>query len=211
MDTQILKQDAPFDYIFCNGEIGKHIATLIVYDTTIDEAGFYELESHSHPIVKYWNAPGGVVWNRAELTDCEVLCNDDDKRVDIEQFGDLAFAYYHAAWEDEEMDKDQLPSSRLSVLVDMKEKLTNFGISFKTPYDQKEKEIFIHISKEGDVYETLCLSHFCHFSFESDTLKDVKYRLWDEREYWEDFYDHVVSFTFNEAYDPEYDEFAKNI
>ena len=86
METQILNLQAPFDYIHCNGEVGKHIATMIVYETTKDENGVYHLESHSHPIVKYWNAPGGVVWNNAELTDCDVLCSEDKKEVDIYYF-----------------------------------------------------------------------------------------------------------------------------
>ena len=86
MDTQILNLQAPFEYIHCNGEVGKHIATMIVYETTKGEDGQYELESHSHPIVKYWNAPAGVVWNNAELTDCDVLCREDQKEVDMLYF-----------------------------------------------------------------------------------------------------------------------------
>ena len=86
METQILNLKEPFEYIHCNGEVGKHIATLIVYETTKGEDGSYKLESHSHPIVKYWNAPGGVVWNNAELTDCDVLCSEDKREVDIFEF-----------------------------------------------------------------------------------------------------------------------------
>ena len=66
METQILNLKEPYEYIHCNGEVGKHIATLIVYETTKGEDGSYKLESHSHPIVKYWNAPGGVVWNNGK-------------------------------------------------------------------------------------------------------------------------------------------------
>lgn len=86
METQILNLKEPYEYIHCNGEVGKHIATLIVYETTKGEDGSYKLESHSHPIVKYWNAPGGVVWNNVELTDCDVLCSEDKKEVDIYYF-----------------------------------------------------------------------------------------------------------------------------
>lgn len=86
METQILNLKEPYEYIHCNGEVGKHIATLIVYETTNGEDGSYKLESHSHPIVKYWNAPGGVVWNNAELTDCDVLCTEDKKEVDLFYF-----------------------------------------------------------------------------------------------------------------------------
>lgn len=86
METQILNLKEPYEYIHCNGEVGKHIATMIVYETTKGENGSYKLESHSHPIVKYWNAPGGVVWNNAELTDCDVLCTEDKKEVDLFYF-----------------------------------------------------------------------------------------------------------------------------
>ena len=33
METQILKLDQPYEYIYCNGSIGLHIATMIVYET----------------------------------------------------------------------------------------------------------------------------------------------------------------------------------
>lgn len=91
MDTKILKLDPPYNYIYCNGSIGLHIATLIVYETKTDENGSYQLETHSHPIVKYSNCPAGTVWNRAELTDCNVLCSEKDKRVSMNQF--LEFSY----------------------------------------------------------------------------------------------------------------------
>ena len=86
MEAQIMKLEAPFDYIYCNGEVGKHIGTYIVGESRIDADGKYTLETHSHPIVQYHNSPKGVVWNHAELTDCEVLCNEDDKRLDVRRF-----------------------------------------------------------------------------------------------------------------------------
>ena len=60
MDTQILNLQAPFEYIHCNGEVGKHIATMIVYETTKGEDGQYKMESHSHPIVKYHHRAVGT-------------------------------------------------------------------------------------------------------------------------------------------------------
>ena len=86
METQILKLDQPYEYIYCNGSIGLHIATMIVYETKTNEDGDYELETHSHPVVKYSKRPGGTVWNRAELTDCTVLCREDNRRITMEQF-----------------------------------------------------------------------------------------------------------------------------
>ena len=88
METEILKLDRPYEYIYCNGSIGLHIATMIVYEAKTDEDGEYQLESHSHPIVKYSHRPGGTVWNRAELTDCKVLCREDNKRISMQKFYD---------------------------------------------------------------------------------------------------------------------------
>ena len=90
METEILKLDAPYEYIYCNGSIGLHIATMIVYEASVNEDGEYELQTHSHPVVKYRNRPGGTVWNRAELTDCTVLCREDNKRISMEQFVNFA-------------------------------------------------------------------------------------------------------------------------
>lgn len=88
METEILKLDRPYEYIYCNGSIGLHIATMIVYEAKTDEDGEYQLETHSHPIVKYSHRPGGTVWNRAELTDCKVLCREDNKRISMQEFYD---------------------------------------------------------------------------------------------------------------------------
>lgn len=46
METQILKLEAPFDYIYCNGEVGKHIATYIVGESRIGEDGKFTLETN---------------------------------------------------------------------------------------------------------------------------------------------------------------------
>lgn len=96
MDTEILKLDPPYNYIYCNGSIGLHIATLIVYEAKTNEDGEYQLETHSHPIVKYSERPGGTVWNRAELTDCNVLCSEADKRVTLNKFMDYVDSVYRA-------------------------------------------------------------------------------------------------------------------
>lgn len=90
MNTEILKLDRPYEYIYCNGSIGLHVATMIVYEAKTNEDGEYQLETHSHPIVKYRNQPGGTVWNRAELSDCNVLCSEDNKHISMQKFLDFA-------------------------------------------------------------------------------------------------------------------------
>ena len=86
METQILKLNEPYEYIYCNGSIGLHIATLIVYEAKVNDDGDYLLETHSHPVVKYRIRPGGTVWNRAELRDCKVLCREDNKHISMDKF-----------------------------------------------------------------------------------------------------------------------------
>ena len=57
METQILKLEAPFDYIYCNGEVGKHIATYIVGESRIGEDGKYTLKTNitKEPSLCYTN------------------------------------------------------------------------------------------------------------------------------------------------------------
>lgn len=205
METQILKLDAPFDYIYCNGEVGKHIATLIVYDVNVGSS--YELETHSHAIVKYGNTPGGVVWDRAELTDCVVLCNDNDKRVEIDDFGKLAYDYYEVA-ADEDPD---IKLSKFDVLMELKEMLTQLDISYKSPHGEQVMEINIFIRKDGDVYKAGSDDSFCDFSFEANTLEELKDLLWHERSFWEDFYDNVVQFKFVDRMDPDFEQFLQSV
>ena len=102
MNTEILKLEPPYEYIYCNGSIGLHIATMIVYEAKTDEDGKYQLVTHSHPIVKYHKCPGGTVWNRAELTDCKVLCREDDKRITMAQFYDFVSAVGRMQFLDDE-------------------------------------------------------------------------------------------------------------
>ena len=111
METQILKLNEPYEYIYCNGSIGLHIATMIVYEAKTNEDGDYELETHSHPIVKYRLQPGGTVWNRAELRDCRVLCREDDKRITMQEFYDFVSGVGRMRLADDEGNEVNMPNS----------------------------------------------------------------------------------------------------
>jgi len=196
METQILKLEAPFDYIYCNGEVGKHIATYIVGESRIDEKGKYVLETHSHPIVQYHNSPKGVVWNRAELTDCEVLCSEGDMRIDIQKFFLLCMQragqkakeagenYEFAAWDNSADEAEP-----------MKEKLRQYGIGFKSK--EKVLEVGVEVGECSDgffaQFMELTIMYFHHIE---PTLEELGKRLTEEREYWEEFYDHVVKIKY---------------
>lgn len=200
MDTQILKLDAPYEYIYCNGSVGQHVATLIVMDTQTGDDGDLQLTTHSYPIVKYWNSPRGVVWDKAELADCYVLCDDTDKRVDICDFNLMVYALYE---EKIPRDGDQLLYSEIeedqsAIAYELKNKLVNFGIGFKMDDGSKELSVYVDTMKDEDDYfilnlepETLPMDNI-----NAHSKQEALSRLKDERDYWEDFYGNVVKIKF---------------
>ena len=198
MDIQILKLEPPFEYIYCNGEVGKHIATYIVGETKVDEKGEYHLETHSHPIVKYWNTPQGVVWNKAELTDCEVLCNETDKTIDPYIFCLLCIDLAEQKEkEEEEKDKEGYCSSYhpSAEAGPLKEKLKNYGIEFE---DCGDIDCDVEVGKCHDGYFAQALMPDCllYFNYVEPTLEKLAESLTEEREIQEEFFDHKVKIHF---------------
>ena len=191
METQILKLEAPFDYIYCNGEVGKHIATYIVGESRIGEDGKYTLETHSHPIVQYKDSPKGVVWNRAELTDCEVLCSENDMRIDVQKFFLLCLQQAELKGEIEGFSWDNADGEAEM----LKEKLQRYGIGFKS--NDKVVEVGVEVGgcREGYFAQLMELS-ILYFHHIEPTLEELAKRLTEERKYWEEFYDHVVKIKF---------------
>ena len=191
METEILKLEAPFDYIYCNGEVGKHIATYIVGESRIGEDGKYTLETHSHPIVQYKDGAKGVVWNRAELTDCEVLCNEDDMRIDVQKFFLLCMQQAESkgemrgfSWENADGEAEML-----------KEKLQRYGIGFKSKTSIEEIGVEVGGCRDG-YFAQLMEINILFFHHIEPTLEDLAKRLTEEREYWEELYDHVIKIKF---------------
>ena len=198
MDTQILNLQAPFEYIHCNGEVGKHIATMIVYETTKGEDGQYKLESHSHPIVKYWNAPAGVLWNNAELTDCDVLCREDKKEVDLYYFFRMVRRDWGVENETDYMAKAQ---SLRETLIDNEIKFTDESV-MKQYYNQviitnfKHQIALVFEEKDGKI---ICRDNgksqypiFC----EAESKDDLREKLEDLCYEWERFTDRRVEIHF---------------
>jgi hypothetical protein len=205
MDTQILKLEAPFDYIYCNGEVGKHIATYIVGESRIGEDGKYTLETHSHPIVQYKDSPKGVVWNRAELTDCEVLCSEDDKRIDVQKFFLLCIQQAESkgeiegfSWENADGEAEML-----------KEKLQRNGIGFKSKTSIEEIGVEVGGCRDG-YFAQLMEINILFFHHIEPTLEELAKRLTEEREYWEELYDHVVKIKFTPE-SPTAEGFVENL
>ena len=188
----------PYEYIYCNGEVGKHIATYIVGETKIDENGEYHLETHSHPIVKYWNSPQGVVWDKAELTDCEVLCDDSDKRIDIYTFNMLCTNRAQQLDEEEEAQGAMCPlNDPVAEGNLLRLKLSRYGIGFKMNNDIKVMEIDVEVGKCSDGYFAQTIEPEClNFNLQAKSMDELAKMLTEEREFWEDFYKHVVKISF---------------
>lgn len=198
MDIQILKLEAPFEYIYCNGEVGKHIATYIVGETKVDEKGEYHLETHSHPIVKYWNSPQGVVWNKAELTDCEVLCDDTDKCIDPYTFGMLCIQRANQKREEAEAKGEtewMEPSDEAETL---KRKISRYGIEFCSFEDDDVFEVAVEVGSCSSGYfaQAMMPDLLIYFNFTEPTLEELAKQLTEERLWQEEFFDHKVKIRY---------------
>ena len=74
MNSKLLKLDAPYNVIYAGGRVGRHIATLMVWDDD-EELGI--MDAVSYPVIDEGEEfPAGTLCDNAELHDCRVLCPD---------------------------------------------------------------------------------------------------------------------------------------
>jgi hypothetical protein len=199
METQILKLEAPFDYIYCNGEVGKHIATYIVGESRIGEDGKYTLETHSHPIVQYKDSPKGVVWNRAELTDCEVLCSEYDMHIEPFTFCLLCNQIAEQKEKADEAKGEYTGSyDPAGEAEPLKKKLARYGISWRVDNDDKDYEISVEVGSchEGYFAQSLFPDSLLYFNYVEPTLEELAKRLTEEREWQEELFDHTIKIHY---------------
>lgn len=98
--TELLRLDAPYNYIYYGGIVGKHVATLITVIDKTGKDGKYLIETHSHPVVIYnGKTAEGVVWNNVEVTQCRTVCSEKDKRVTLREFNELLILGEHGTYE----------------------------------------------------------------------------------------------------------------
>ena len=72
MNSKLLKLDAPYNVIYAGGRVGRHIATLMVWDDD-EEMGI--MDAVSYPVIDEGREfPAGTLCDDAELHDCRVLC-----------------------------------------------------------------------------------------------------------------------------------------
>jgi len=74
MKSQLLKLEAPYNVIYAGGKVGRHIATLMVWNDDEEMAGGI-MDSASYPVIDEGEEfPAGTLIDYAELHDCRVLC-----------------------------------------------------------------------------------------------------------------------------------------
>lgn len=229
MNTEILKLEPPYEYIYCNGSIGLHIATMIVYEAKMDEDGKYQLVTHSHPIVKYHKCPGGTVWNRAELTDCKVLCREDDKRITMNQFYDFVTGVGRMRLSDDYVDTLM---DFLSAPV-WKNVLDDNGIEIEWPMldengEQKPQDIFyitlmFQENPEGSRFKYTCRDYGASdivfvggaelfFSSQFNTKEDLEMQLMNGMtSYYTAFRDHQFKIVFDSMGCDDFDDVIEKV
>ena len=196
MDTQILNLNEPYEYIHCNGEVGKHIATMIVYENTKREDGSYELETHSHPIVKYWNSPGGVVWNKAELTDCDVVCSEKDKRICTFNFLRMVRKEWGIKDEHEYLGKAELLRKTLGnngilisddvLSISYRRIITEWSYEIELIFEEKDGKIICYDNGKGQY------PIYCEVESKDDLIEQLTAQCCE----WERFTDRRVTIHF---------------
>lgn len=138
IQTQILKLEPPYTILICGEDVGRHIATLIVTEEKRKEDGSYGIETHSHAIVtyrpmeedEYWSASEGVVWDKVELYQCQVVGKDGTKSIPFSRL--LYYARPYSTWRLEE-DLDTFVG-RYSFMIDtIRNRIKRYGISFEKP------------------------------------------------------------------------------
>jgi len=74
MNSKLIKLDAPYNVIYAGGKVGRHIATLMVWNDDDEMAGGI-IDAASYPVIDEGEEfPAGTLIDYAELHDCRVLC-----------------------------------------------------------------------------------------------------------------------------------------
>ena len=164
IQTHLLKLDPPYQIIGCRGEVGVHIATLIVTEETRGDNGKYGITTHSHPVVCSMDKSlmskkmaedahqddllfladprEGVVWDKVECIDCFTIRFTDspNRKISSWDFGRLA-----AQMLEETALSGEWQGHRL---LDLRCRLEDVGI---TILDDPEKDHYLTLSlSEGE-------------------------------------------------------------
>ncbi len=197
MNSKILKLDAPYNIIYAGGRIGRHIATMTVWNDS--DMGIFDAEQYAM-IDEGGELAAGALAVEALLGDCRVVCNERDPKValrclaglvkyDLEQ--EVPVEFYHL-WK---------RLSLLGVKVAWDKARDEHGVFLKDDHDEliDENVYEISLSFDGN-HDMLFVSSYAssEFYFKAQgKVEDVYWELHSQHMQYEDaFDDHQLFIKF---------------
>ena len=224
MNSQILKLDAPYNIIYAGGRIGRHIATMTVWDD--DEMGIYN--ACQYPMIdEGGELAAGALAAEAELGDCRVICNERDPRVqlrwlaemvkyDLEQEEPVEFSYIwerlsllgvKVIWDKARDENGELLKDDEGNEID--ENVYTISLSFDGTHSHLLARSYtssgFYFYARGPVEEVYKEIHYQHMVYESMFYKDHLLIKFETPDGWEQ---HIVDLLNErkESYKPAPDE-----
>ena len=219
MNSKILKLDAPYNIIYAGGRVGRHIATMTVWED--NDMGIYD--AHQYAMIdEGGELAAGALAVEAELGDCRVICNESDPRVrlrwlaeiieyDMRQEDPVEFQYIwerlsllgvKVIWDKARDEKGELLKDKDGELID--ENVYTVSLTFEGSHDHMVAQsytvsgfYFYARGKVEDVYHDLYyqLSQYESAFHDNDLL--IKFETSDG---WEQ---HLVDLLNKRRYDYE--------
>ena len=186
MNSKILKLDAPYNIIYAGGRVGRHIATMTIWND--DEMGIYDTRQYAM-IDEGGELAAGALAVEADLSDCRVICNESDPRVrlrwlaeivkyDFEQEEPVEFTYLwerlslfgvKVIWDKARDENDELLMDDQGEYID--ENVYEISISFDGTHEYMFARSYttsgFYFYARGTVEEVYRELHYQHMTYES--------------------------------------------
>lgn len=186
MNSKILKLDAPYNIIYAGGRVGRHIATMTIWND--DEMGIYDTRQYAM-IDEGGELAAGALAVEAYLSDCRVICNESDPRVrlrwlaeivkyDFEQEEPVEFTYLwerlslfgvKVIWDKARDENDELLTDDQGEYID--ENVYEISISFDGTHEYMFARSYttsgFYFYARGTVEEVYRELHYQHMTYES--------------------------------------------
>ena len=186
MNSKILKLDAPYNIIYAGGRVGRHIATMTIWND--DEMGIYDARQYAM-IDEGGELAAGALAVEAYLSDCRVICNESDPRVrrrwlaeivkyDFEQEEPVEFTYLwerlslfgvKVIWDKARDENDELLTDDQGEYID--ENVYEISISFDGTHEYMFARSYttsgFYFYARGTVEEVYRELHYQHMTYES--------------------------------------------
>lgn len=211
IQSHFVRLEPPYQVIFCNGEVGIQIGSLIVVEEKRGPNEEYGLQTHTHPVVSYgskemleiwtsnphdiWMSDGdfvqGAVWEKAEVKDVLViglLGTERQGTLNEKGFSELVFRTL------ENKIQQGLPIKNTIYYLNRNLTLIGMAPRFKS---FKEVDLEIDFSNYLDVPYVTFHDADCNFqmAIPYDTIPKMKEMVWELVREYERLYDKDLKTT----------------